>query len=70
MDTVDFKYTNSSILHDVNELTWLSISNSTQPFITLNETNTVYHVSMNTVSKIKITNNDDHKVEYLLVKFL
>lgn len=31
-------------LHDIEELTWLSDS------ITLNTTNTVYHVSMNTVS--------------------
>jgi len=35
---------NSTSLHDIKELTWLSDS------ITLNATNTVYQVSMNTVS--------------------
>jgi len=35
---------NSSSLHDIKELTWLSDS------ITLNATDTVYQVSLNTVS--------------------
>lgn len=36
---------NSTSLHDIKELTWLS------DFITLNGTNTVYQVSLNTVSE-------------------
>jgi len=36
---------NSTSLHDIKELTWLSDS------ITLNATNTVYQVSLNTVSE-------------------
>jgi len=36
---------NSTSLHDIKELTWLSGS------ITLNATNTVYQVSLNTVSE-------------------
>lgn len=39
----------TSLLHNINELMWLS-TNITQPSITLNETNTVYQVLLNTVS--------------------
>lgn len=41
---------NSTLLHDISDLAWLSISNETQPSITLNETNTPYQVLLNTVS--------------------
>lgn len=47
---------NTTMLHDVNELTWLNVSNSTQPSITLNATNTTYQILMNTVSKISNNN--------------
>jgi len=43
-------YANSTLLHDINEITWLNLSNTTQPSITLNETNSVYQVLLNTVS--------------------
>lgn len=42
---------NTTMLHDVSELTWLNVSNSAQLSITLKETNTTYQVLMNTVSK-------------------
>lgn len=46
---------NSTLLHDITKLTWLNVSNNTQPSITLNATNTVYQVLLNSVSKIKKT---------------
>lgn len=41
---------NSTLLHKINELSWLNISNSVQPYITINTTNSVYRISLNTVS--------------------
>lgn len=39
-------------LHNIDELTWLIVSNNIQPtIITLNETNKVYQILLNTVSK-------------------
>lgn len=38
---------NSTSLHSIDEITWL---NSTEPTITLNATNSVYQVLLNTVS--------------------
>lgn len=39
---------NSTLLHDISEIKWLSVSNNTQPSITLNATD--YQVLLNTVS--------------------
>lgn len=50
-DTIDYT-NNMTMVIDVSELTWLNISNSTQPSITLNGTNVTYQVLMNTVSKM------------------
>lgn len=50
-----FFYQNSTLLHKINELSWLNISNSVQPYITINTTNSVYRISLNTVSS-KILN--------------
>lgn len=47
-----FDNLNSTLLHDITKLTWLNVSNNTQPSITLNTTNTVYQVLLNSVSKI------------------
>lgn len=44
---------NSTLLYNITELTWLNVSNNTQPSITLNTTNTVYQVLLNSVSKKK-----------------
>lgn len=41
---------NSTMLHKINELSWLNISNGVQPSITINTTNSVYQISLNTVS--------------------
>lgn len=43
-------HSNTTLLHDLSEIKWLSVSNSTQPSITLNVTN--YQVLLNTVSFI------------------
>jgi len=40
---------NTTLLHSISEIMWLS-TNTTQPSITLNETNMVYQVLLNTVS--------------------
>jgi hypothetical protein len=44
-------YANSTLLHDINEITWLNLSNTMQPSITLNETNSVYQVLLNTTDQ-------------------
>jgi len=45
VDSPQIDQSNSTSLHDIKELTWFSES------ITLNATNTVYQVSLNTVSE-------------------
>ncbi|VVC40295.1 Hypothetical protein CINCED_3A001874 [Cinara cedri] len=39
---------NSTILYNITEISWLNITNNSQPSITLNTTNTVYQVLLNT----------------------
>lgn len=49
---------NTMPLHSIDELTWLNVSNSSEPTITLNATNLVYQVSMNTVSLYTVISTD------------
>lgn len=41
---------NVTQFHDIDELTWLNVSNNTQPTVSLNATNVAYEVLLNTVS--------------------
>lgn len=45
-------------LHDISELIWLNVTNNTEPSITLDETNKVYQVLLNTVSKQYLETHD------------
>lgn len=49
---------NTTPVHSIDELTWLNVSNSAEPTITLNATNSVYQVLMNTVSLHTVTSID------------
>lgn len=45
-------------LHDISELIWLNVTNNTEPSITLDKTNKVYQVLLNTVSKQYLETHD------------
>lgn len=51
VDSPESEYAaNVTQFHDIDELAWLNVSNSTQPTVTLNATNVTYQVLLNTVS--------------------